>query len=270
MPAKDKDQALVKPPKGGKMIYKQSRFEHLASVPFRVISAGRSGSGKTSALFSAVTDHYRHCFKKIYIISRTSKLDHSYIQLREWAELHLKQDDQEEPFVFTNLDEDVLMKIFNANAQVVSKEKIQRKEDHSKEPLSSFLWIIDDLSDSPALRQRNESTLNKLVTTGRHSGQSVWINVHALSAVSPLIRKNASMLVIFKISNHKEYEMLKDEYSHLVGKDEFDEIYHIAVGKGAPAYSFLTILPHEQDESKMFLARFDSRISVESDSDPDT
>ena len=59
--------------------------------------------------------------------------------------------------------------------------------------------------------------------------------------------------------------MLKDEYSHLVGKDEFDQIYQIAVGKGAPPYSFLTILPHEQDESKMFLARFDERLSVDSD-----
>ena len=75
-----KDQASVRPPKGGKMVFKQSRFEHLASVPFRVIAAGRSGSGKTSALFSAVTDHYRGCFKKIYIIARTSKLDHSYIK----------------------------------------------------------------------------------------------------------------------------------------------------------------------------------------------
>ena len=226
-----KDQAIVRPPKGGKMNFKQSRFEHLAPVPFRVIAAGRTGSGKTSALYSAVTDHYKGCFKKIYIIARTAKLDHSYIQLREWAELHLKQDDQEEPFVFTSMDEEVLMKIFNANAQLVAKEKIQRKQDHSQQPLSSFMWIVDDLSDSPAPRQRNESVLNKLVTTGRHSGQSVWINVHALSAVSPLIRKNASMLLIFKISNHKEYDTLKDEYSHLVGKDEFDEIYQIAVGK---------------------------------------
>ena len=202
MPAKD--QAIVHPPKGGKMIYKQSRFEHLASVPFRVIAAGRSGSGKTSALFSAVTNHYRGCFKKIYIIARTAKLDHSYIQLREWAEVHLKQNDNEEPFVFTNMDEEALMKIFNANAQLVAKEKLQRKQDHSKEPLSACLYIIDDLSDSAQLRQRNESFLNKLVTTGRHSGQNVWVNVHALSAVSPLIRKNVSTLVIFKISNHKE------------------------------------------------------------------
>ena len=50
-------------------------------------------------------------------------------------------------------------------------------------------------------------------------------------------------------------------------KEEFDQIYQIAVGKGAPAYSFLTILPHEQNESKLFLARFDQRLSVESDSE---
>ena len=58
--------------------------------------------------------------------------------------------------------------------------------------------------------------------------------------------------------------MLREEYAHLVGKEEFDQIYQMAVGKGAPHYSFLTILPHEQDESKMFLARFDQRLTVDS------
>ena len=265
MPAK-KEQAIVKPPAGGKMRFKQSRFEHLASVPFRVIAAGRSGSGKTSALYSAVTDHYKGCFKEIRIIARTAHLDHSYVQLREWAERTLKQDQKEKAFVFTALDEDTLMPLFNEWAARVAKEKVQRKADHSQEPLSSCLWIIDDLSDSPALRQRNESVLNKLATIGRHSGASVWVNVHALSAISPLIRKKSSMLLLFKISNFKEYEMLREEYSHLVGKDSFDEIYRIAVGKGAPQYSFLTILPHEQREAFMFLGRFDQRLFVE-DSD---
>ena len=41
----------------------------------------------------------------------------------------------------------------------------------------------------------------------------------------------------------------------------------MAVGKGAPSYSFLTILPHEQNEKRVFLARFDQRLVVESDSD---
>ena len=98
-----------------------------------------------------------------------------------------------------------------------------------------------------------------------HSGQSVWLSVHALSALGTLLRKNASQLVIFKISNAKEYDLLREEYSHLVGKEEFDEIYKLAVN--AKPYSFLTILPHSQNENTMFLARFDERISVDSDSD---
>ena len=75
------------------------------------------------------------------------------------------------------------------------------------------------------------------------------------------------MLLIFKISNAKEYEMLREEYAHLVGKAEFDEIYKMAVN--SQPYSFLTILPHEQDEKKMFLARFDQALYVESDEEPE-
>jgi len=263
-----REQAIVVPPKGGKMIHKQSRFEHLAKTPFRCISAGRTSSGTTSAMYSAVTDHYRGCFKRIVIIARTAHLDHSYIQLREWAEKHLKQDHKVRPFVYVDFDEEALMSIFNEHAKQVAKEKLQRKEEHSKEPLSGLLWCIDDLSDSQHLRTRNESVLNKIFCTGRHSSQSVWLNCHALSACGTLLRKGASCLVIFKISNAKEMEMLETEYAHLVGgREVFREIYNMAVGKGAPPYSFLTILPHEQDENKMFLARFDQRLVVESDSD---
>ena len=92
---KKREQALVRPPKGGKMVYRQSRFPHLAPVPFRVLAAGRSGSGKTSTLFSAVTDHYRGCFSKVVIVARTAFLDHSYVQLQEWATKHLRQDNRE-------------------------------------------------------------------------------------------------------------------------------------------------------------------------------
>jgi len=55
--------------------------------------------------------------------------------------------------------------------------------------------------------------------------------------------------------------MLREEYAHLVGKAEFDQIYRMAVN--SQPYSFLTILPHEQDEKRMFLARFDQALYVE-------
>ena len=262
MPQDSRDRAVVVPPKGGQWNFKQSRFEHLASTPFRTVAAGRSGSGKSSALHSAVTNFYRGCFHSIVIVARTATLDHTFIELKDYAELHMKQDNKEEQFVFQDFgDEKELMQIFNDHALKVAKEKLQRKEDHSKAPLSQKLWIFDDVSDSQNLRTRNESVLNKLFTQGRHSGQSVWISVHAISALGTLLRKNASQLVIFKISNAKEYDLLREEYSHLCGKEEFDEIYRHAVN--AKPYSFLTILPHSQDENKMFLSRFDERIVVE-------
>jgi hypothetical protein len=264
---KKREQPLVRPPRSAKMVYRQSRFPHLCPTPFRVLAAGRTGSGKSSALYSAVTDHYRGCFSKgLVIIARTAFLDGTYVQLQEWAAKHYKQDNREKQFVFTGFeDEDALMTIFREHEELVAKEKIQRKNDNSSEPLSSLLWVVDDVSDSTALRSRNESVLNKIFTTGRHSGQSIFLCVHALSAVGTLARKSASCLLVFKISNRKEYEMLANEYAHLVGGMEaFQELYNAAVGKGAPPYSFLTIMPHETPD-KMFLARFDERLTIEDD-----
>ena len=151
------EQPLVRPPKGGKMHFRQSRFPHLAPVPFRVLAAGRTASGKTSALYSAVTDFYgASCFSAgIVIISRTAHLDHSYVQLAEWATKHLRQNNREKQFIFTGFDqgqEEILMDIFNEQAARVAKEKQQWKQEGSSAPLSSMLFIVDDLSDSHALR----------------------------------------------------------------------------------------------------------------------
>ena len=126
-----RETALVVPPKGGKMIYKQSRFEQMPTVPFRILCAGRTASGKTSALHSAVTNHYRGCFQRLVIVARTAKLDHSFIELREYAEKHMKQDDRQKQFVFTEFEEGPLMAIFNEHAQQVVREKAQRKSDRS-------------------------------------------------------------------------------------------------------------------------------------------
>jgi hypothetical protein len=213
-----------------------------------------------------VTDHWKGVFKKIYIVCRTARLDGSYVQLREWIEKHLKQDDSESQFIFDHVDEDALMKIFNEQSALVAKEKIQRRLDKSKEPLTSTLYIFDDVSDSSQLRQRNESFLNKVFTTGRHSSQSVWLNIHALTAAGTLLRKNASCLIIFRQSNRKDNDLLADEFSQLIGgRQAFDEVYEAAVGKHSPAYSFLVIKPHEQDVNEQFLARWDKKIVIESD-----
>ena len=264
-----KEQAIVKPMKEAQWVYKQSRFPHLAASlpqPWRVLCSGRSQSGKTELLRNVVTNFYRGCFDKIFIFSRTARLDSTYKAIIEYCEKN-GQDESEEPFVFEELDVDVLTKLMAERKSVI--QRIKANGDTHKLP--GVLIIIDDMSDSEILQKRSgPGVIAKLFTMGRHFGISIWCNVHSVNSLGPLARRQASGLILFKITNAREYESVKEQFSHLVGRDEFDALYDIAAGKQAPAYSFLTVFPnsHRADDAEkpMFMARFDKVLLVE---DPD-
>ena len=94
--------------------------------------------------------------------------------------------------------------------------------------------------------------------------------MHSAISAGPLLRKNASCWILFKVSNSKDYKTISEEFGHLVGgTDMFDEVYRAALGPKSPEYSFLVIKPREQDVNEMFLARWDQKITVESDSEED-
>ena len=79
-----------------------------------------------------------------------------------------------------------------------------------------------------------------------------------------MVRVNASILCVFKISARIEMEKLTDEYAWLLGGREiFTEMYDIAAGNRAPRYSFLTIMALESDPNRTFYARFDQSLRVE-------
>ena len=264
-----KEQAIVKPMKETPYTFKQSRFEHLAAslpVPWRVLCSGRSQAGKTELLRNVVTNFWRGAFEKIYIFSRTARLDSTYKAIIEYAE-KLGQDETEEPFVWEDLDVDALTNIMEERKRIIQRIKAS-KETHK---LPAVLIIIDDMSDSEVLQKRSgPGVIAKLFTMGRHFGISIWCNVHSVNSFGPLARRQASGLILFKITNAREYESVKEQFSHLVGRDEFDALYDIAAGKQAPAYSFLTVFPnsHRADDAEkpMFMARFDKVLLVE---DPD-
>jgi len=260
-----KEQAIVKPMKEIPYTFKQSRFEHLAAslpVPWRVLCSGRSQAGKTELLRNVVTSFWRGTFEKIYIFSRTARLDSTYKAIIEYAE-KLGQDESEEPFVWEDLDVDALTKIMQERKSLIQRIKAN-KETHK---LPAVLVIIDDMSDSEILQKRSgPGVIAKMFTMGRHFGVSIWCNVHSVNSLGPLARKQASGLILFKITNAREYESVKEQFSHLVGRDEFDALYDIAAGKQSPAYSFLSIFPnaHRADdpENPMFMARFDQALLV--------
>ena len=94
--------------------------------------------------------------------------------------------------------------------------------------------------------------------------------MHDLVNAGTMLRRNASALVIFKLTSGSAYEKLRDEYGKILGSREtFDEVYDEAVGKHAPPYSFLVIFPLEQRLDRLFLARLDTRLIPSDSSDED-
>ena len=168
MAKKRHEQAIVVPAKTTNYTVKQPRFEFLEfSGSTRIIVSGKSGSGKSQLVHSMITNFFKGVWTAIIIVARTAFLDGTYISLREYAELHLGQNQKDSPFVFTDPSDPRLLEIFLEHEAKVKKEKAQRTADKSKEPLSGICWIFDDVSDDPQLKIR-EGLLPKVFTTGRH------------------------------------------------------------------------------------------------------
>ena len=100
-----KEQAIVKPVKGGVWKFKQSRFEQMPRIPFKILCRGRTGAGKGCCVHSAILDQYRGCWHKIVLVSRTAHLDHTWKDVIDYATSALKQDQDGEPFVFTSFNQ---------------------------------------------------------------------------------------------------------------------------------------------------------------------
>ncbi len=123
----------------------------------------------------------------------------------------------------------------------------------SEKKLFSILIVVDDFADSPAFT-RNSKLLWLLYVRGRHFGISVVTSVQRSRVLAPIIRANATALIVFRLRNVKEYEAIAEENSALVSKQRFHEIYEEATSE---PYSFLFIDAMAKTLDKTFWVRFE-------------
>ena len=79
------------------------------------------------------------------------------------------------------------------------------------------------------------------------------------SIVSPLIRAQATALMIFRQRNWAEMQGFIEEYAAVVDRDTLSEIYHAAVDE---PHQFLFIDLTASDVNTMFFVGFQSHIRV--------
>jgi len=250
------ERAIVKPLPAHEWAYAQSRFAHLPKIPFRILSVGKSASGKGVLLTNAVTDFWKGAFDSIYVFASTVHVDTTWKTIEQYVYREMYQGRKRQPFLFDHFDEGALRAIIDLQKASIDRQK---KDTERTGPLKGCLIIMDDLSHDNNLRKMQGGVLAELWTTARHYGISLWANVHGIHSLGSLARRQASAIIVFPIANYKEQEAIREQYGNMAGSlKAFDAILDAAIGPDSDPFSFLVIRADAKDSKKTFMLRFEA------------
>lgn len=101
-------------------------------------------------------------------------------------------------------------------------------------PMLKTLFIFDDMISENMSSKQKIDCLGKLATMGRHKGASVLFATQYYKSLSPVIRNNATHLLVFFQSNGEEFEKIcKANKAHLNVKT-FWKIYEAVFNGSDP------------------------------------
>jgi hypothetical protein len=155
---------VVKPRDHREFGSKQSKYLHVGKLPMRSVILGPSGSGKTILLQNMILDIYRGCFERIYIMSPSIEVDHSWVPVKNYIDKVMKvKDSKDEPIYFDHYDPVALENIITTQHKLA---EYMKKHDHKS--IYQILIVIDDFADSPQFT-RQSKLLHALYIRGRHT-----------------------------------------------------------------------------------------------------
>ena len=123
------------------------------------------------------------------------------------------------------------------------------------------MCVVDDFADDPSF-SRNSKLLHSLFTRGRHSGISTIVSTQKFAAIHPIIRVNATDLIVFRLRNYQDTAMFIDELGGLVDTKILLEIYKTATEQ---PYSFLYVRLNAKKLEDTFMINFNQKIKITSE-----
>ena len=147
--------------------------------------------------------------------------------------MELKESDKEK-FYFDHYEPDELQHIIDTQHKVIESMK---KKGHKK--LYSIFVVVDDFADDPKF-SRHSNLLHALYTRGRHNSMSAITSTQQFTALSPIIRVNATQLFVYRLRLYSDLQAFIDEVSALLkDKKTLLEIYSLATEQ---PYSFYSLI----------------------------
>ena len=194
-------------------------------IPSRVILQGSSGSGKTSILMNYIyltNDTWFH----IYIVTKSSEPLYEYLQKQ------LKN---------KNID------IFYDISKLPLPKDLPNPEEQK-------LVIFDD-----CVSMKNQSTIVDYFIYGRKKNTSFYLS-QSYYGVPKSIRAQCSYLLIVKVSQKRDLNLILSDSGGLIEKDELKRLYDDATKE---KFNFLKINLNTSDLNKKFSKNFNEFYLLE-------
>ena len=249
------DSISIKPIQTKQYEVKQSKFEACGKLPIRSVILGPSGSGKTILLQNMIMNLYDKCFERIYIFSPSVNVDNTWEPVRNYIEdkMDAHETDQDK-FYFDHYDQESLESIIATQNKIILEQKSKNKK-----KLFQILIIIDDMADDSHF-SRQSKLLHSLYTRGRHACISTVTSTQKFTAISPIIRVNATELYVYRLRSGQDLDTLINEVSALIDRKTLLNIYKQCT---AEPYSFLYIKLSAKTINDMFFCNMSQKVVFE-------
>jgi len=200
---------------------------HHIKLPFRMIIAGNSGSGKTQTLLNLLYN-MPDTFEKIFIVTKN----------------------KDEPLY--NYLEDKLGK----DGLTIKEGLTELPDVDSLDKEQNNLIVLDDLVNEPLKQQRPVADF--FIRARKKNASIIYIS-QSFYAVPKLIRDNINYLIIKQVSSMKNLTMICRECSLGIDKKQLKKIYEDATQK---KQDFL-LIDLEGDKDERFRKNFDEIYVIE-------
>ena len=230
------------------------RYKELPKLPVTMVQLGRVGSGKSSILYSLLTEGYVYGKNKksvfdemiFYVGNKESNAALEKIKCSNKCILH--------DFVETDFEE------YLDNLKQHQLERLEK----NKHPLQCAV-VFDDMAGVQLLKKqknKNYSVLERLLLTSRHEAHC---SVFFLSQVyksggftTPLCRNNVMCWTISNMSK-PEMEKIAEDHSQQYSPKEFLAMYNKAMEK---PYNFITV-DYRRPLNERIWERFSGPLTME-------
>ena len=216
--------------------YDNPHFDsHQIKVPFRLAVIASSGSGKTQWLLNLIS-RMNDTFGHIYVCYRTNEPLYDFLQ---------KQIGADKITFFTQLS-----KFPQVNEMPKDKQ---------------ILCIFDDCVTYP---EKQQEIIKEIAIRGRKFGRGVSMCYLSQSfyKIPRLIRLQFNYLIILKLGSKRDTEMIINECSIGIEKDELLSLYKDATKQ---KFNFLKINLETGNDNEKFSHNFNDFYTIEGDSESD-